>query len=125
MADGGLAPIAGGSQEADGGGGSDSEDADPMTRGGESLEDVHSGEATRGDAPPGMPESGAPPPEAAPGGASPSEDDADYEASRSRFQPEVIFVAVTSAAASIFFGVFPSPLFNFAAHAGQAISGLF
>jgi hypothetical protein len=28
-------------------------------------------------------------------------------------------------AACIVFGVFPSPLFNLAAHAGQAISGLF
>jgi NADH-quinone oxidoreductase subunit N len=122
-ADGGLAPIAGASQEADGGGESDSEDADPMTRGGESLEDVRSGEATRGDAPPGMPESGVAPPEAAPGGAAASEGDPDAPASR--FQPEVIFVAAVSAAACIFFGIFPSPLFNFAAHAGQAISGLF
>jgi NADH-quinone oxidoreductase subunit N len=39
--------------------------------------------------------------------------------------PEVVAVAVLFAAASIFFGIFPSPLFHFAAHAGHAISGLF
>ena len=32
----------------------------------------------------------------------------------------VAFVAVVFAAAAIFFGIFPSPLFNFAAHAGHA-----
>ena len=40
-------------------------------------------------------------------------------------QPELIFVAVAFAAATIFFGIFPSPLFHFAAHAGHAIAGLF
>jgi NADH-quinone oxidoreductase subunit N len=131
MAAGGgeLAPIAGGSQDADdedaGGAGSDSEDVDPMTRGGETLDDVRTGEATRGDAPPGMPESGDAPPEAAPGGVAPGRGDPAFEPTTSRFQPEVIFVAVVSAAACIFFGIFPSPLFNFAAHAGQAITGLF
>ena len=29
------------------------------------------------------------------------------------------------AAASVFFGIFPSPLFNLAAHAGRALTGLF
>jgi NADH-quinone oxidoreductase subunit N len=38
---------------------------------------------------------------------------------------EVTFVAVVFAAASIVFGVFPSPLFNLAAHAGRALTGLF
>jgi len=38
--------------------------------------------------------------------------------------PEVTFVAVVFAAACIVFGVFPSPLFNLAAHAGRAL-GLF
>jgi NADH-quinone oxidoreductase subunit N len=42
----------------------------------------------------------------------------------SRF-PEVTLVAVVSGAACVVFGVFPSPLFNLAAHAGQAIGGLF
>jgi NADH-quinone oxidoreductase subunit N len=42
----------------------------------------------------------------------------------SRF-PEVTLVAVVFGAACIVFGVFPSPLFNLAAHAGQAIGGLF
>jgi NADH-quinone oxidoreductase subunit N len=39
--------------------------------------------------------------------------------------PEVVLVAVLFAAASIFFGIFPTPLFQLAAHAGQAISGIF
>ena len=38
---------------------------------------------------------------------------------------EVVFVAVFFAAASVFFGIFPTPLFHLAAHAGGAISGLF
>ncbi|HEY6397275.1 MAG TPA: NADH-quinone oxidoreductase subunit N [Solirubrobacteraceae bacterium] len=40
-------------------------------------------------------------------------------------QPELVGVGVLFGAAIVFFGVFPSPLFDFAAHAGQAISGLF
>jgi NADH-quinone oxidoreductase subunit N len=47
--------------------------------------------------------------------------------SRSRLTlfPEVTAVAVLFAAASIFFGIFPSPLFNLMAHAGSALTGLF
>jgi NADH-quinone oxidoreductase subunit N len=40
-------------------------------------------------------------------------------------QFEVVYVALAFAAAVIFFGIFPSLLFNFAAHAGHAIAGLF
>ena len=39
--------------------------------------------------------------------------------------PELVLVAVVFAAATIFFGIFPSPLFHLAAHAGHALSGLF
>lgn len=39
-------------------------------------------------------------------------------------QPEVALVALLFAAASVFFGIFPSPLFHLAAHAGNAIAGL-
>jgi len=39
--------------------------------------------------------------------------------------PEVALVAVVFAAASIFFGIVPSPLFNLAAHAGQGLAGIF
>jgi NADH-quinone oxidoreductase subunit N len=46
-------------------------------------------------------------------------------ASQSAPVGEVAFVAVLFAAASIFFGIFPSPLFNLAAHAGRAFGGLF
>ena len=38
---------------------------------------------------------------------------------------EVALVAAVFAAASIFFGIFPSPLFDLAAHAGRAFTGLF
>jgi NADH-quinone oxidoreductase subunit N len=40
-------------------------------------------------------------------------------------QFEVAYVALAFAAAVIFFGIIPSPLFHFAAHAGTAIAGLF
>ncbi len=40
-------------------------------------------------------------------------------------KPELVFVAVLFAAASIFFGIFPEPLFTLTAHAGHAISGIF
>jgi NADH-quinone oxidoreductase subunit N len=38
---------------------------------------------------------------------------------------EVTFVAVVFAAASVVFGIFPSPLFHLVAHAGNALAGLF
>jgi NADH-quinone oxidoreductase subunit N len=86
----GLAPIAGGSQEAD----AEAEDGGSAAGGGEAA-------------------AGA----TAPAGAAP--------VSRPVVQVEVAFVAVVFAAATVFFGIFPSPLFNFAAHAGRAIVGLF
>jgi NADH-quinone oxidoreductase subunit N len=48
-------------------------------------------------------------------------------APRPRFlpQPEIAFVGLLSAAAMIFFGIIPQPLFNFAWHAAHAITGLF
>ena len=39
--------------------------------------------------------------------------------------PESVLVAVLFAAASVFFGIFPSPMFHLAAHAGHALSALF
>ena len=39
-------------------------------------------------------------------------------------QPEVVFVAVLAAAATIFFGIIPQPLFDFVHHAGSSL-GLF
>jgi NADH-quinone oxidoreductase subunit N len=39
--------------------------------------------------------------------------------------PEIAVVAGLFAAATIFFGIIPGPLFHFAAHAGAALSGLF
>jgi hypothetical protein len=40
-------------------------------------------------------------------------------------QPEIAFVGLLSAAAMIFFGIIPQPLFTFAWHAAHAITGLF
>ncbi|HYB31097.1 MAG TPA: NADH-quinone oxidoreductase subunit N [Solirubrobacteraceae bacterium] len=39
--------------------------------------------------------------------------------------PELVFVAVGFAAAAVFFGIFPSPLFHLASHAANSLSGLF
>jgi NADH-quinone oxidoreductase subunit N len=39
--------------------------------------------------------------------------------------PELLLVAVGFAAATIFFGIFPSPLFHLASHAANALAGLF
>ncbi len=39
--------------------------------------------------------------------------------------PEIAFVGAVFGGACIFFGIFPSPLFTFAAHAGRALAGLF
>jgi NADH-quinone oxidoreductase subunit N len=39
--------------------------------------------------------------------------------------PEAAFVAGLFGAASVFFGIFPSPLFHLAAHAGHALRGIF
>jgi len=40
-------------------------------------------------------------------------------------QPEVLFVAVVTAAATIFFGIFPNPLFDAAREVGSSLSHLF
>ncbi len=79
----GLAPIAGGSPEADGGDG---------------VGAVRVGDGYR------------------PGG---------LRVARTVPHPEVTLVAVVFGAASIAFGIFPSPLFALAAHAGRALTGLF
>jgi NADH-quinone oxidoreductase subunit N len=54
-------------------------------------------------------------------GAAPSR----FGASVAAPDPAVTFVAVVFGAACIVFGVFPSPVFDLAAHAGHALSGLF
>jgi NADH-quinone oxidoreductase subunit N len=51
-------------------------------------------------------------------------DDAPAAERRGIPYPEVTFVALLFGAASIVFGIFPSPLFDFAAHAGSALVGL-
>ena len=47
------------------------------------------------------------------------------EADRSPAHPAITFVALISAAATVVFGIFPSPLFDFSAHAAHAITGIF
>ena len=52
-------------------------------------------------------------------------DEGTGEAGANLRYPEIVFVAVAFAAATIFFGIFPSPLFNLAAHAANALPALF
>jgi NADH-quinone oxidoreductase subunit N len=40
-------------------------------------------------------------------------------------QPEVTLVAVLAGAATLFFGLYPTPLFDLARDVGQAFSGIF
>jgi NADH-quinone oxidoreductase subunit N len=47
------------------------------------------------------------------------------EADVRRIEPETWFVALFFGAATLFFGIVPSPLFNLAVHAGQSLSQLF
>ncbi len=55
-------------------------------------------------------------------GGSPEADALDATTASRRFgYPEVTLVAVVFAAACIFFGIFPQPLFDLAAHAGRAL----
>jgi NADH-quinone oxidoreductase subunit N len=65
------------------------------------------------DAPPVAPATGRP---ALAGG--------DAAADAPRAQPEVWLVALVFAAATLFFGIIPSPLFDLAVRAGEAIPGL-
>jgi NADH-quinone oxidoreductase subunit N len=52
--------------------------------------------------------------------------EADPPAAASPFEHrEIAVVAMLFAAATVFFGIFPSPLFNLAAHAGQVFGALF
>jgi NADH-quinone oxidoreductase subunit N len=46
-------------------------------------------------------------------------------ADRAAPHPELVLVAVVFAAACVFFGVLPSPLFHLASHAGAALTGIF
>jgi NADH-quinone oxidoreductase subunit N len=45
--------------------------------------------------------------------------------SMAAMHPEIAFVAIVFAAASIFFGIVPGPLFDLVNHAGNALSGIF
>jgi NADH-quinone oxidoreductase subunit N len=60
-------------------------------------------------------------------GGSPELDDTELAAARIARgpQPEVLLVAALAAAATIFFGIVPQPLFDLVHHAGSALGGLF
>ncbi len=123
---GGYAPMAGGSQEAD-----------EVAAGSDEVA-AGSGEVAAGSGEAGAPGENEPADDAGSGGRTrtseigpsgsgpggPTDPDA-APAGGPRFEPEIAFVATLAAAASIFFGIVPSPLFNFAAHAGRALGGLF
>ena len=47
------------------------------------------------------------------------------EADTPRIEPETWFVALLFGAATLFFGILPSPLFNLAVHAGRSLTRLF
>ena len=49
----------------------------------------------------------------------------DTRAARPVPHPEVVLVAAVFAAACVFFGIIPSPLFQLASHAGAALTGIF
>ena len=85
-------------------------------RGSPAAQNGFVGAAAGGDRPP-------PSGEALPAlaGGSPELDDA----SPRRVQPEVLLVALLAAAATLFFGILPQPLFDLVHHAGSAFGGLF
>jgi NADH-quinone oxidoreductase subunit N len=64
------------------------------------------------------------------GGAPDGDDDGDgvaavvAERRRARAQPEVVAVAVLAMAGTLFFGIYPEPLFDFASAAGEALARL-
>jgi NADH-quinone oxidoreductase subunit N len=91
-----LAPIAGGSPEADEEPGAG---AGVGEAGGAPAASAGRGDGSTGAAPAAAPAGGFP-------------------------HPEVAFVAIVFAAASVVFGIVPSPLFDLAAHAGNAIFGI-
>jgi hypothetical protein len=99
--EGGLPPIAGGSQEADAGG-----IQDPTARSSQQSDPRSSEQA---------------------GGAEPPETGPIAHQRRPSWlpaYPALVFVAVVFAAATVFFGIIPQPLFHFADHAGRALVGL-
>ncbi len=59
------------------------------------------------------------------GGSPEADPDGVLTPARAAPQAEVVLVAAVFAAASVLFGIFPSPLFRLAAHAGRAITGIF
>jgi NADH-quinone oxidoreductase subunit N len=73
----------------------------------------------------GSPEADDEPGAGAPGPASAGVPKLALPAAVSTPYAEVVLVAVVFGAASVVFGIFPSPLFDVAAHAGHALSGLF
>ena len=100
VAEGGMPPIAGGSQEGDAGGSQEGDE----------------GGSQEGD------EGGSQEGEQATGA---SAHGAQAARSSARAWLPAAFVALLFAAATIFFGIVPQPLFHLANHAGSALGGLF
>ena len=121
-----LAPIAGGSPEAD----RDRDDGDPD---GEDTADEDTAEAnSSGDgetasspAPVSAGEQASLRASVESSVAASVAGPAGSDRARRSPDPELVAVAVVCAAAIIFFGIVPQPLFNLAAHAGAALTGIF
>jgi NADH-quinone oxidoreductase subunit N len=97
------------------------------------MRESPAGEARAGLSPPTTAPGGGPLPALA--GGSPELDDegalapaggaASVSTSNTGMQGEVVFVAMLAAAATLFFGIIPQPLFDLVHHAGSALGGLF
>jgi NADH-quinone oxidoreductase subunit N len=92
----------------------------PPARPGGAFAPIAGGSPEAEEGAPGQPEAEGPTRGAMPGGAAPEEGSASPEAPRAPFHPEVVVVGVVFAAATIFFGIFPAPLFTFADHVIRA-----
>jgi NADH-quinone oxidoreductase subunit N len=118
--EGSLPPIAGGSQEADGGESQEADASGSQEAGGASQE-AGGGSQEAGGVPQ---EAGGGSQEA--GGGEPETAPVAHQRGPSWMPayPGLVFVAVVFAAATIFFGIVPQPLFHLASHAGRALVGL-
>jgi NADH-quinone oxidoreductase subunit N len=133
--EGSLPPIAGGSQEADGGESQEADASGSQEAGGGGSREAAEGSQEAGGIPQedgGIPqEAGGIPQEA--GGGSQEAGGGEPETAPVAQQrgpswmpayPGLVLVALVFAAATIFFGIVPQPLFHLAGHAGRALVGL-
>jgi NADH-quinone oxidoreductase subunit N len=118
--EGSLPPIAGGSQEADAGGSHEAGGGGSQEAGGGSQEPGGASQEAGG----GSQEPGGASQEA--GGGEPETAPVAHQRGPSWMPayPGLVLVALVFAAATIFFGIVPQPLFHLASHAGRALVGL-